>query len=98
MNPFSDNGRAPSADRSAAARMASAVAGLPASARSTAGRRHGTVPTPPAATRADRIVEPCMSSATAAEQIANSYDVRSRTLRYPDRRAGVAGTSTAVIN
>ena len=48
---------------------------------STAGSRHGAVPTPPVATRALRTVPPTTSSATAAEHDANSYDWRSRTFR-----------------
>src|ERR1700744_151205 len=47
------------------------VAGLPASADSTAGNLHGIVPTPPAATRTSRITPAFKSTTTAAETTAN---------------------------
>ena len=43
--------------------------------------RHGTVPTPPRASRAQMIVPSSISSAAAAAVSANSYDALSRTFR-----------------
>ena len=81
LNAFIAAGFAPSPACSAAACKVALSARLPVRATSTSGRRHGLVPTPPAATRAERIVSRWMSSATAAETRANSKLARSRTFR-----------------
>src|SRR5437660_32561 len=65
----------------APAASVSGVAGARRSACSAARARQGIVATPPRATRASRITPPVISSATAAEQSANSYEARSRTFR-----------------
>jgi hypothetical protein len=72
LKALSGNGCAPSTATAAARWKASSVSGAPRSAASTAGSRHGTVATPPTATRASRIAPSCTSSATAVEHNANS--------------------------
>lgn len=81
LNALSDRGFAPVAASSAAVLHNSGLAGRPVIARSTSGRRHGTVPTPPTAIRAPRTTPPAMSRPTVAEHKPNSYDWRSRTFR-----------------
>ena len=67
MNPLSDSGFAPSAACAAARAQSAGVTGRPITACSTAASRHGTVATPPTATRAARTTQPAMSRPTAAE-------------------------------
>ncbi len=66
---------------------------------STRRARHGLVAAPPSATRMSAILPSTTDSAAATDTSANSYDARSRTFRYSDRRAtGAGGTSIAVIS
>src|SRR4029453_90406 len=81
LKAFWVRGCAPSPARAAALSPAGLPTRWPTSAFSTSRSRHGTVPTPPAATRAARMTPPSTCSATAAETRANSYEARSRTLR-----------------
>src|SRR3954454_5424150 len=71
LNPFIRAGLAPCPAWSAAAFSVQGSGDFPASAASTSGRRQGLVPTPPAATRAERrqrptIIEPCDAAISEA--------------------------------
>src|SRR5262249_8300393 len=82
LNPFSLCRLASRNAASAAWRKFASLAGLPVSAASPSGERHGLVPPPPSAMRACEILPFAIESNTAADASANSYDARSRSLRY----------------
>src|SRR5262249_45087981 len=79
---------APAKACSAANRYVSIFSGLPMSADSAATERHGFVPIPPNATRADEIRLRSLATITATDTSAKAYDARSRTFRYRWRPDG----------
>src|SRR5262249_32748239 len=81
LNPFSLWAFALRSAASAVWRKFASFAGLPASAASASGERHGFVPTPPRAIRAREMLPPETVSTTAADASANSYDARSRSFK-----------------
>ena len=72
LNLFSLCGFASRSAASAAWRKLASFAGLPVSAASASGERHGFVPTPPSAMRARVILPLAIVSTTAADASANS--------------------------
>src|SRR6202166_5366626 len=82
LKPFSLRALAWRIAASADLRKLAALAGLPTRAASASGDRHGLVPTPPRAMRAFVTLPAAIVITTAADANANSYEARSRSLRY----------------
>src|SRR5882762_3721810 len=91
LKPFWLWGRASRSAASAALRKARSPTRWPASTSSASVDLQGFVPTPPRAMRARAILPPSTLITTAADARANSYEARSRSLRYSDRLPGIGG-------
>src|ERR1700688_5304889 len=82
---------------SADLRKLAALAGLPTRAASASGDRHGLVPTPPRAMRAFVTLPAAIVITTAADANANSYEARSRSLRYICVLPAIGGGSVTCV-